>query len=366
MAPFLIVVGLMLIGTIAGVVYVLKNLHKTYIVQKIAKKNHWLGLFAAMIPLILLVIYAYIDVVNAVVVALNVIVIYILGQIIWNIIKKLIKSDTKRNFGALAAIVFSIIYLSVGWYLAHHVVVTEYYLTTAKDIGAESVRVVQVSDSHIGATFDGEGFAEHMKTVQELKPDVVVITGDYVDDGTTKEDMIIASEALGRLETTWGVYYIDGNHDRGYFQTRDFSYEEMLEKLEAEGVIILKDDVTLINDSFYIVGRADRTDLERADMETLTKDLDKSKYMLVLDHQPHDFNAQAAAKVDLVLCGHTHGGQMFPVGWLGEVTGANDKTYGLEVRDETTFIVNSGISDWAIKYKTATKAEIGLIVVTME
>ena len=68
MAPFLIVIGLMLIGTIAGVVYVLKNLHKTYIVQKIAKKNHWLGLFAAMIPLILLVIYAYIDVVNAVVV----------------------------------------------------------------------------------------------------------------------------------------------------------------------------------------------------------------------------------------------------------------------------------------------------------
>ena len=239
--------------------------------------------------------------------------------------------------------------------------VTEYYLTTAKDIGAESVRVVQVSDSHIGTTFDGEGFAEHMKSVQELKPDVVVITGDYVDDGTTKEDMIIASEALGRLETTWGVYYIDGNHDRGYFQTRDFSYEEMLEKLEAEGVIILKDDATLINDSFYIVGRADRTDLERADMETLTKDLDKSKYMLVLDHQPHDFDAQAAAKVDLVLCGHTHGGHIFPAGLIGLLMKANDRVYGTEVRGGTAFVVSSGISGWAIPIKTGTHSEYVVI-----
>ena len=100
----------------------------------------------------------------------------------------------------------------------------------------------------------------------------------------------------------------------------------------------------------------------RADMETLIKDIDKSKYMIVLDHQPNDYTAQAKSQVDLVLSGHTHGGQMFPIGIVGELIGANDSTYGLERRDKTDFIVNSGISDWEFKYKTGGAiSEYGII-----
>ena len=91
------------------------------------------------------------------------------------------------------------------------------------------------------------------------------------------------------------------------------------------------------------------------------ENLDPSCYNILLDHQPHDFNNEAEAGFDLVLCGHTHGGQMFPVGITGELSGANDKTYGLEQRKDTVFIVNSGISDWAFKFKTATRSEFGVI-----
>ena len=96
-------------------------------------------------------------------------------------------------------------------------------------------------------------------------------------------------------------------------------------------------------------------------MAELMAAIDPDAYTIVLDHQPHDFDAQEEAGVDLVLCGHTHGGQMFPVGLLGEWSGANEKTYGMESRGNTTFIVNSGISDWAIPFKTAAIAEFGVI-----
>ena len=99
----------------------------------------------------------------------------------------------------------------------------------------------------------------------------------------------------------------------------------------------------------------------RLTMQELTKDLDPDKFSVVLDHQPNDYQNQTTAEVDLVLSGHTHGGQLFPLNKVGEWIGANDKTYGLEKRNKTNFIVTSGLSDWAIKFKTGTKSEFVVI-----
>ena len=70
------------------------------------------------------------------------------------------------------------------------------------------------------------------------------------------------------------------------------------------------------------------------------------------------------AGVDLVLSGHTHGGQLLPVNYVGEWTGVNAKTYGLERRGKTDFVVTSGISDWAIQFKTGCKSEYVVIDIT--
>ena len=86
-----------------------------------------------------------------------------------------------------------------------------------------------------------------------------------------------------------------------------------------------------------------------------------SKYTVILDHQPTDYAAEAATGADLVLSGHTHGGQTIELALAAMLMGANDKTYGIETRDKTTFIVSSGISDWAIKFKTGTRSEFCVI-----
>ena len=70
---------------------------------------------------------------------------------------------------------------------------------------------------------------------------------------------------------------------------------------------------------------------------------------------------ESKAEVDLVLSGHTHGGQLFPLGYVGKLLKANDEFKGMNFRDNTIFIVNSGLSDWKLKFKTGTTSEYTVI-----
>jgi len=71
---------------------------------------------------------------------------------------------------------------------------------------------------------------------------------------------------------------------------------------------------------------------------------DDPAYTVFLDHQPREYDACAAQGADLVLSGHSHAGQMFPLGMFIEFIGMGENTYGMEQRGDTAFIVSSGIS----------------------
>lgn len=90
----------------------------------------------------------------------------------------------------------------------------------------------------------------------------------------------------------------------------------------------------------------------------LTKNISKDKYIIMLDHQPNDY-ANEKGMADLVLSGHTHGGNLFLINFI--VMASNDQTYGIKTIDSTTFIVSSGISQWAIPYNTCIFNEYVLI-----
>jgi predicted MPP superfamily phosphohydrolase len=95
--------------------------------------------------------------------------------------------------------------------------------------------------------------------------------------------------------------------------------------------------------------------------EELLSSVDMDRYVILLDHQPYDFDAEAAAGADLVLCGHTHGGQFIPINHIGEWIGENALRYGHEKRQNTDFIVSSGISNWTFRFKTGCHSEIVVI-----
>ena len=350
---FVILVIMLMLG------YITYSIHKCFFVSKI--KNKKIKGLVTLLPLFIYLIYFLFDKINSTIVLLHITFFEAIFDLILFLIKKLFKKSAKYNLSMILTCVITLIYLGYGYFLAHNIVETRYTLESNKDIGRDNLRIVQISDSHIGATLNGNEFIQIMERINETNPDIVVITGDFVDDDTKLEDMVKACIGLGKLQTTYGVYYVYGNHDKGYMTYRSFNNNVLKSELIKNNVIVLEDDITQITNNIYLVGRKDKSDKERKSISKLIQDIDKSNYIIALDHQPTDFVNEAKANIDLVLCGHTHGGQFIFLGPIGVKLGINDGYYGMEKRDNTTYIINSGLGDWAIHFKTGCVSEYTVI-----
>lgn len=362
----LIFVGL-IAGGMAGLLYLVSRFYKFNWIGRASNGSKPFRMLLSAIPVvsIVAVLWMVMGNVNAIICVLHLVVFWLLCDLVFWALKKTRQQVFTKYYAGLCALIITVVYLGVGYVLANHVWETNYDIETNKALG--QLRVIHFADSHVGTTFDGKEFAKYVAQIQAQSPDIVVITGDYVDDDTSRQDMVDACRALGTLKTTYGVYYVFGNHDRGYYGAdyRGYNGDDLVAELEKNGVTVLEDETVLLDDRFYIIGRKDRSEEQhgsgRARAAKLVQGLDQDKYMIVLDHQPGEYEELAAAGVDLVLSGHTHGGQFFPVNYVGEWTGVNAKTYGLERRGSTNFIVTSGISDWALWFKTGCKSEYVII-----
>lgn len=327
--------------------------------EKTKSKTH---IFITNFILLLLIAALYFTMgsMNTAVIIIHFVIFVFMTDIICHLLSKIIKKNISGRMVGVLAIIITMIYLGYGYYSCHHIVETAYELTNTKS--AKSLKIVTFSDSHIGTTFGPEKFYDYISEINDKNPDVVLITGDFVDDSTTRNDLIKACKALNKLKTTYGVYYTYGNHDKGYYDStrRGWTYEDLERELKSAGVIVLQDECVDINDEYCIIGRKDRSD-ERISMSEFEKSVDKNKYIIVMDHQPNDYDNQAAAQVDLVISGHTHGGQLIPINKIGELIKANDFTYGHTRIKNTDFIVNSGIGCWAMDFKTGCKSEYVII-----
>lgn len=360
--------GIFLLGA-SGLLYLIYSVKQLPIIAALAAHGHLLPWLtgAAIVIIPLAVIYMAWTYMNAMVVLIHLTFFFLVADGVKALAQRFMEQPISPYVTAGAAILVTLIYLGVGWVQANHVAQTDYTVKTSKNVG--HLRVALIGDSHLGSTFDAEGFAKHLKTIEAQNPDMIVLAGDYVDERTTKAEMIKASRALKDVKTKYGVYFVFGNHDKGIYArgARDFTGDDLVAELEKNGVIVLQDESMLIDNRFYIIGRQDASEIDfgssRANMDQLVQGLDTSKYMLVLDHQPRDYAAQAKSNVDLVLSGHTHGGQMIPLMQIIQLfkVGGNDRLYGMEQRDNTNFIVTSGISDWALQFKTGTKSEYVIV-----
>ena len=357
---FLLAVAAIFIALIGGSIYMTVSVARFQGIGKLAGERKWLKYLIAF--LLHAAVFAAVSIVmspvNAAVVFLCGVLFFLFFGAVMRIIRHVSGKEPRINWQGWLAIAASVIYLVTGYYLLHHVFRTEYSLQTEKPI---NLRIALFSDSHLSTVFDGDDFAAHAKTIEAQQPDIVMIAGDFVDDASKMADLQKACEALGSMDVKYGVWYVYGNHDAGYYSSRDFTAAELEQMLLDHGIHVLKDSCELVDDSFYVAGRLDESFGVRKPMQTLLQGIDTSKYIIVLDHRPNDFENEAGSAADLVLCGHTHGGQLFPVNYLGELVGSFDRTYGHENRNGTDFIVSSGIADWEVQFKTGTKSEYVIV-----
>ena len=350
-------------AVLAGIVYMMFKISDVPFINKIRKRKRGLSLFISLLIIIVfLVIMGFITTpINSAVIFLHLILFTLIISLFSRITKHFLNTPLAKGAPVILSVLFCTFYLLTAFYLCKNVWPKNYSLLTSKEIG--TLRVAFFADSHVGTTFSGEGLEKFMRKIEAENPDILLIPGDFVDDDTSREDMEAACRALGSFKCKYGVYYAYGNHDRGYNRGSDrpFTEDDLVRELEANNVTILQDESVLIDDRFYIVGREDASRSSRADIDTLLSGLDTDKYIIVLNHQPNDYDRESQSAADLVLSGHTHGGQLFPITYLGELMGANDNTYGYERRGSTDFIVTSGISDWAVIFKSGTKSEYVII-----
>lgn len=351
-----------IILALGGAFYLITRFHKFSFIKKLGEKHKALSWLLCLVPLGGIMCFGFINIYSVIVILIHLMIFWLIADLVFFIFRKAAKKERRRYTEGVCAILFTAVYLSFGWYNAHHVHETDYTMTTVKELGTDSLRIAAIADSHLSMTLSGEDFAREIKRIEEQKPDALVIVGDFVDDDTEKDGMLKACEALGSMKTKYGVYFVFGNHDKGYYEGhRDFTADELRSELIKNNVVILEDEAALVGDSFYIIGRKDKGDPARLTAEKLAEGLDASRYMLFLDHQPNDYDSEAAAGADLVLSGHTHGGHIWPTGYIGLITKMNDRVYGTETREGTDFIVTSGISGWAIPFKTGTYSEYLII-----
>ncbi len=350
----------LLLLALAALAYLVSRFHRFSFIRALDQKSRLLAWLAALAPVALLGLFALINVTTLIVVLLHLTVAFLLCGLAARLVRRLVRREPCYDAVGAAAVALTAIYLALGWYMAHHVSETDYRLESRKPL-AHDYRIVAVADAHLGITLDGEDFAREMRRIQALQPDAVVLVGDFVDDSSEEEDMLAACRALGGLQTRYGVYFVFGNHDEGYYHFRNFDSDRLRRALLDNGVTILEDEAVPLGESVVLIGRQDRSTRGRADIRSLTAGLDPARFSIVLDHQPNDYAAEAEAGIDLVLSGHTHGGHVFPAGQIGLLMGANDALYGLETRGDTCFVVSSGISGWAIPFKTGCFSEFVVI-----
>lgn len=372
MVIWFVSLAIAVVGLAAGIYYLVRRVHSCPPIAALSHRSRvggWAASFAVVL-LAAVILTLLLDTVNTAVVLLHLIFFLLVSSLVGRLIIRLHSGAARFHLSGVIALVITAAYLAAGAVSAYNVQRTAYSVSTHKEVG--SLRVAMFADSHVGTTFGGKGFAKRMEELQAQQPDIILIVGDFVDESTTRENMVEACRALGKLEVPYGVWFVFGNHDKGLYGTsRGYDGDDLVRELEANGVHVLQDESVLIDDRFYLVGRKDASEQEesrggRADISDLTASLDPHKYSIVLDHQPHDYAAEAEADADLVLSGHTHGGQLIPLGFLMDKLhlGGTDSVYGYTRRENTDFIVTSGISDWAIKFKTGCISEYVIIDIT--
>ncbi len=273
----------------------------------------------------------------------------------------------KKVYGiSIIPIVLTAVFMLYGLWNMNNVIETSYTVYTDKDIREEGYRVALIADVHFGVSLDIDELYEKCDEISGKGVDIVVLDGDIVDNSTTTEEMHAVFDAFGGIESKYGVFYTFGNHDRPMrLLDSPFTGEELIRTIEENGITILEDEVYEVTDDLVLIGRADKS-MEngkgRLSISELLKDMDHEDFLLTLDHQPNQYKENGETGTDLLLSGHTHGGQLFPVNLIMEIIPFNDGVYGEYAIDgDTTAIVTSGFAAWSYPVKTAAPSEYVII-----
>ena len=292
------------------------------------------------------------------------------------------KLSSRRLFVTVGALCIAfIVGISIYGAVNARIIHTTHYKTTIDKSTKtmDSLKIVLVADTHLGYSKGYSHMKQMVEKINTQNPDLVLITGDIFDNSFASiERPNDTAKLLRTIKSTYGTYACLGNHDveEAIFAGFTFHSKEkkeasnnMYEFLADSNIQLLQDEGVLIDDSIALLGRADMTRPgrgidKRQTPKELLRNIDPTKAIIVIDHEPGELKELSNAGVDLDLSGHTHNGQMFPGNIVIKAFWENP--YGMIKKGSMTSITTSGIGVFGPNMRVGTKAEIVSIDVSFK
>ena len=250
----------------------------------------------------------------------------------------------------------------VGYYRFMHPVIEKIDITVKNEhVLKKSVKMVVVSDLHFGNILGKNHAHRYVNLINAQEPDIVFIVGDMINGNPKPLIQQEMEKELLQLKAPLGVYAVLGNHE---YIGGDIAATEKF--YQSSNIKCLRDEVWKIDGLLVLIGRDDRSNRHRLSLEKLCGELqnDENLPIVLLDHQPYQLEDAVNNNITLMLSGHTHAGQIFPVSLI--IRSMYEVAHGYKRTENTHFYVSSGLGIWGPPFRIGTQSEIAVLTMLNE
>ncbi len=254
--------------------------------------------------------------------------------------------------------ILAVIFNSLGVWTALRgpfVLTTKISLPESASTELDGMKIVQISDLHVGPVIKQKYIKTVVKKIQELRPDLLVFTGD-IGDGDSKyygQELLHFSSLHPRL----GKFYVTGNHEYMW------GYQGWVKAVQTAGIVPLLNQGVQLTPDLYLAGVHDIS-VENFDSSIRSNPAEArgtgKGYKILLAHQPKSCHQAEQQGFDLMLSGHTHNGQFFPFNLV--VGFFNPYSRGLNQHRNMMVYVNQGTGFWGPPLRLGVKSEISSLI----
>ncbi len=249
------------------------------------------------------------------------------------------------------------------------IVKEEKLITNSINLSKEPLKIVQFSDVHLGPDFTINHFKRVVERINTLEPDLIIFTGDLIEDNKVFNEKEEAAKLLGGLKATYGKFAVYGNHDHGGNGTK--RYAQILKAADFTLLVNNHQIITLNNGERVNLMGIDDILLSKVDIAEAMKGIEETDYNIFISHAPDVVDQVKKFPIDLQLSGHSHGGQV-RIPFVGApFTPPYGKKY---IKGKYTFednkriilYVNSGIGTSQMRYRFGNVPEITCFTISNE
>jgi len=263
-----------------------------------------------------------------------------------------------RLWSALIVILITTMLMIYGKYKAAQIKHVSYDIKLKNSALHGGLKIAMISDLHLGASYGEKNLPKIIQGINDLEPDIVCMVGDiFSDDINLICNPASVMELFKSIKATYGVFACLGNHDGG------LTFNDMMYFFEQSNITLLNDAHAIIDGRLVLIGRVDASPLfgfdglKRAGIADVMALVNSGLPIVVMDHNPSHIE-EYGNEFDLLLFGHTHKGQMFPVNFMLSSMYISDYGYYQKDTNSPHIIVTSGVSTWGPPMRVGTNNEI--------